>query len=518
MATIPLKILVMMPCLHQCVSGGYLVAVDITDYTTDVPIVVTSIGGDQPIDLGSLKALSVHGVGQRGILDRAEPMMIIAAVPSIGQFALTRRSYTEAGNVSLIIVLICTGHQCGFGVAGLDEDLDFRILHVTANSTHAVPVEGMLATVGEMRILITVNAFVPMVGRIPIPRRSGSDGMTNRFGIGMYLGKMLVPIRVFHTDPFAAIAAGIVGKVLTANQAETTLITKTCALRAVLLTVGTDVRAVLAGAAVLTNQNAIGTQIAVFTECLGTFQTTFPAPLAQGYILDVTFTAGAMETCGDGTIQAEILVGIDLGTVAANTTFCTELSAGFTVALRAIRAVHTIVDGALDTKDLSCLLTTVQTGRTTVVTLAAFLAPSRGLEITLVTVGAMMAIIDGTFLANHRTGFAGATLVKLHAIGTQHTLLAPALRVKIALSATGAVGFIASGTVFAKLGSMDFGALLVIACTVATQTALSAKMFHTAIACITAGAVGALIRGTLKAKALSVVATTRSVYIDTVFA
>ena len=448
MATIPLKILVVMPCLHQCVSGGHLVAVCVADDTTNVPIVVTSIGGDQPIDLGSLKALSVHGVGQRGVLDRAEPMMIIAAVPSIGQFALTRRSYTEAGHVLLVVILIRTGHQRGFGVAGLDEDLDLRILHITANSTDAVPVEGVLTLAGQMDVITAVSATVPMVGGIPVPGGNGSDGMTALSGLGirMLIGKMLVPIRVFHADPFAAIAAGIVGEILAANQAETTLITKACALRAVLLTVGADVRATLAGAAVLTNQNAIGTQITVFAECLGTFQTAFPAPLTKGYILDVTFTAGAMIAGGDGTIQAEILVGIDLGTVAANTTFRAELAATFTVALRAIRAVHTIVDGTFDTNDLSCLLTTVQTGRTTIVTLAAFLAPTRRFEITLIAVGAVMTVIDGAFLADHRTHFTGATLIKLRTIGAQHALLAPALHIEIALFAIRAVASIANGT------------------------------------------------------------------------
>jgi hypothetical protein len=125
-------------------------------------------------------------------------MMIVSLIPSVGQFALTCRLYAESGNVSLIIVLIRTSHKGGFGVAGLDENLDFRILHITANGTDTIPIEGMLASVGKMRIVITINAFVPVVGRIPIPRRRRSDGMTDLFSIGMHLGKMLVPIRVFH--------------------------------------------------------------------------------------------------------------------------------------------------------------------------------------------------------------------------------------------------------------------------------------------------------------------------------
>jgi hypothetical protein len=183
--------------------------------------------------------------------------MIVPCVPCVGQLALARRLYAEAGNITVVIVLIWAGHKSSFGVAGLDKNLDFRILHITANGTDTIPIEGMLASVGKMRIVITINAFVPVVGRIPIPRRRRSDGMTDLFSIGMHLGKMLVPIRVFHTDPFTAITAGIVGKVLTTNQAEVAVITKPCTLRAVLLTVGADVRAFLAGTAILANQNTI---------------------------------------------------------------------------------------------------------------------------------------------------------------------------------------------------------------------------------------------------------------------
>jgi len=88
----------------------------------------------------------------------------------------------------------------------------------------------MLATVGEVYIVITVDAFVPVVGRIPIPSRRGADGMTGLFSIGMHLGKMLVPISMFYANPFTAITAGIVGKILTTNQAEITIIANSCTL------------------------------------------------------------------------------------------------------------------------------------------------------------------------------------------------------------------------------------------------------------------------------------------------
>ncbi len=88
----------------------------------------------------------------------------------------------------------------------------------------------MFATVGEMYIVITVNAFVPVIGRIPIPSRRGADGMTDLFSIGVHLGKMLVPISMFYANPFTAITTGIVGKVFATNQAEITIIANSCTL------------------------------------------------------------------------------------------------------------------------------------------------------------------------------------------------------------------------------------------------------------------------------------------------
>ena len=78
--------------------------------------------------------------------------------------------------------------------------------------------------------------------------------------------------------------------------------------------------------------------------------------------------------------------------------------------------------------------------------MTAFLAPGSRLEITQIAVGTVMAVINGTFLADHRTHFTGATLIKLRTIGAQHTLLAPALHIEIALFAIRAVASIANGT------------------------------------------------------------------------
>jgi hypothetical protein len=71
----------------------------------------------------------------------------------------------------------------------------------------------------------------------------------------MLLGKMLVPIHIFYADPFAAVTSGEVGNVLTANEAEIAVVTKSCTFRAVFLTVRAYSGALLTGAAVLTHQN-----------------------------------------------------------------------------------------------------------------------------------------------------------------------------------------------------------------------------------------------------------------------
>ena len=110
-----------------------------------------------------------------------------------------------------------------------------------------------------------------------------------------------------------------------------------------------------------------------------------------------------MEACGNGAIQTEVLVGIDLGTVSANTTFCAELSAALTVALRAIGAVHIIVDCTFDADYRTCLLTAVQTGLRAICALAAFLAPAANVKITLPAAGTVILVIGGTFPANNRT-------------------------------------------------------------------------------------------------------------------
>ena len=224
-------------------------------------------------------------------------------------------------------------------------------------------------------------------------------------GIGMLLSKMLVPIHAFHTDPLAAVTAREVGDVLTANQTETAVVTEAHALGAVFLAVGADDGALLAGAAILTHQHAFRAQIAAFAECFGTFQTVLSAALTKGHVPNIAFTAGAMEARGNGAIQTEILIGIDLGAVAANAAFHAEFSAAFTVALRAIGAVHPVVDGAFLTDGFSHLLGAVVTGRTAIHTLAAFIAPFAHIKIALVAVGAVITVIDGAFLTNNHAGF-----------------------------------------------------------------------------------------------------------------
>ena len=97
----------------------------------------------------------------------------------------------------------------------------------------------------------------------------------------MLFGKMLVPIRAFHTNPFAAITAGKISNVLTTSKAETALIADALALRAIFLAIRADGRTLLTRAAVPAYQNTIRTQIAVLAEGFGAFKTAFPAPLAK---------------------------------------------------------------------------------------------------------------------------------------------------------------------------------------------------------------------------------------------
>ena len=131
----------------------------------------------------------------------------------------------------------------------------------------------------------------------------------------------------------------------------------------------------------------------------------FSTALAKGRILNIAFTAGAMKSCGNGAIQTEVLVGINLGTACANAAFCAELSTTLTVTLRAIGAVHTIVYGTLHADDVAPLLTAVVTGRTTIYALSAFRAPFAHIKIALVAVGTVMTVINGTFLTNNCTYF-----------------------------------------------------------------------------------------------------------------
>ena len=131
----------------------------------------------------------------------------------------------------------------------------------------------------------------------------------------------------------------------------------------------------------------------------------FSTALAKGRILNIAFTAGAMKSCGNGAIQTEVLVGINLGTACANAAFCAELSATLTVTLRAIGAVHTVVYGTLHADDVAPLLTAVVTSRTTIYALSAFRAPFAHIKIALVAVGTVMTVINGTFLTNNCTYF-----------------------------------------------------------------------------------------------------------------
>lgn len=137
----------------------------------------------------------------------------------------------------------------------------------------------------------------------------------------------------------------------------------------------------------------------------------FSTALAKGRILNIAFTAGAMKSCGNGAIQTEVLVGINLGTACANAAFCAELSATLTVTLRAIGAVHTVVYGTLHADDVAPLLTAVVTGRTTIYALSAFRAPFAHIKIALVTTGTVGTFFNSTLQTHIVADFLGGAAV-----------------------------------------------------------------------------------------------------------
>ena len=131
----------------------------------------------------------------------------------------------------------------------------------------------------------------------------------------------------------------------------------------------------------------------------------------------------------------------------------------------------------------------------------------------------MITVIRGTFYAKLDAMGAGTRLIDVHAVTAQTALSAKTLSVVIALFAVRAMASIANGTIRAKLDSVSDRARLIIVRTIVAQTALSTKMGNFVIALVTAGAMSLPpIYDTIKAKTLSVVATTRCVYIDTVLA
>ena len=221
----------------------------------------------------------------------------------------------------------------------------------------------------------------------------------------------------------------------------------------------------------------------------------FSTALAKGRILNIAFTAGAMKSCGNGAIQTEVLVGINLGTACANAAFCAELSATLTVTLRAIGAVHTVVYGTFDADDVAPLLTAVVTGRTTIYALSALLAPLLHNKIALVTVWAVGAFVRGAFFTKAQTVNTGAFYIHVHAIGAKHTFLAPVLHFKIALTAAGAMGIFVRGAFFTKAQTVNTGALYIHVHAIGAKHTFLAPVLDFKIALVAAGTVGAFVRG-----------------------
>lgn len=270
--------------------------------------------------------------------------------------------------------------------------------------------------------VFAVSTYVPMIGVIPLPCSNRSCAVASiLFGMGFI--EMLLPIVAFHTHPSGAIAACKVCDIGTANKTVFAIITDTLALRAVFLTVGADGCTFFAGAAALTNLNAFRAQITAFAECVSTFITFFPTALAKNCLIAALLTARAMIAVRDGTINAHFVGGTNIGTSCANAAFRTELATAVT--FRTLRAVHAGFNSTFLADDGAFFFTAVQTGKRTILTLTAFLAPASYIKITLLTLRAMVSTFGSALLTENCTKLSGTLLVMFRTIHTQVALLTP---------------------------------------------------------------------------------------------
>lgn len=270
--------------------------------------------------------------------------------------------------------------------------------------------------------VVAVSTYVPMIGVIPLPCSNRSCAVAS-ICFGMCFIEMLLPIVAFHTHPSGAIAACKACNIGTANKTVFAIIADTLAFRAVFLTVGADSCTFFAGAAALTDLNAFRAQITAFAECVSTFITFFPTALAKNCLITALLTARAMIAVRNGTINAHLVRGTNIGTSSANAAFRTELATAVT--FRTLRAVHAGLNGTLLADDGAFFFAAVQTGRRTILAFTAFLAPASYIKITLLALGAMVSTFGSALLTENCTKLGGTLLVMLGAIYTQVTLLTP---------------------------------------------------------------------------------------------
>lgn len=260
--------------------------------------------------------------------------------------------------------------------------------------------------------------------------------------------KMILPTVTLYAHPSGAIAAGKICDVGTASKTEFAVVANPLALRAIFFTVGANYGTFLARAAPLADQNTLRAQIAAFAEPIGTFAASFTAALAKDGLITALLTARAVIAVRNGTFDAQLIRGANIGAGCANAAIHTVFAAVITV--RTLGAVHSRLNGTFLTDDFTCFFTAVQAGGGTIRTFAAFLTPASHLEIALRTFGTMSSPTGGALPAKNLPKIDRTALVIVSAIHTQLAFLAPQSRFKITAATAGAMAVFVGGTVHAK--------------------------------------------------------------------
>ena len=188
-----------------------------------------------------------------------------------------------------------------------------------------------------MTCIVAISTVVPVIGIIKLPGRNRPYTVASRYFVVCII-KMLVPIAAFNTNPFGTIAACKACNIGTANKAEFAIVADTLTFGAILLTIRANNSTFRARAAVLTDQNTLGAQIAAFAECVGTFTAPFPTALTKDRLIAALLTAGAMVAICNGAIQTKLVCCTNIGASRANTAFDAVFTA--IVTARTLCTVH----------------------------------------------------------------------------------------------------------------------------------------------------------------------------------